>query len=40
MSLQMHEEKDLQIKILIVDDDKVIADILSDLIADKLSDLI
>ncbi|MCK4470079.1 MAG: response regulator [Desulfobacterales bacterium] len=31
----MHEEKDLQIKILIVDDDKVIADILNDLFADK-----
>jgi YesN/AraC family two-component response regulator len=30
----MHEEKDLQIKILIVDDDKVIADILNDLLAD------
>jgi YesN/AraC family two-component response regulator len=31
----MHGEKDLQIKILIVDDDKVIADILNDLFADK-----
>lgn len=35
MSGQMHGEKDLQIKILIVDDDKVIADILNDLFADK-----
>ena len=31
----MHEEKGPQIKILIVDDDKVIADILYDLIAEK-----
>ena len=35
VSGQMHEEKNLQIKILIVDDDKVIADILNDLFADK-----
>ncbi len=31
----MHEEIGLQIKILIVDDDKVIADILKDLLADR-----
>jgi len=35
VSLQVREEKCLQIRILIVDDDKVIADILSDLITDK-----